>query len=93
MRVVHWVMSGLMSLETMKKATTVSCVVVGRCGEKGGCFFDFHMWVCGSWGDGKKRSFAMMRVGWLRKSRSILPLARALVVVDVELGTRPWGWR
>ena len=33
------VMSGVMSLETMKKSTIVSCVVVGRCGEKGGCFF------------------------------------------------------
>jgi len=46
-----------------------------------------------SWGDGKKRSFVMMRVWWLSKSRSILPLPRALVVVDVELGTRSWSWR
>ena len=84
-------MSGVMSLETMEKSIIVSCVVVGRCGQKGGCFFKFS--YVESWGDGKKRSFAMMRVWWLRKSRSILPLAQALVVVDVELGTRPWGWR
>ena len=59
-------------------------------GEGGMVFFLAYV---ESWGNGKKRSFAMMRVWWLRKSRSILPQARALVVVDVELGTRPWGWR
>ena len=39
----------------------------------------------GSLEEVRKRSIAMMRVWWLRKSSSIAPLARAWVVVDVEL--------
>ena len=57
---VHWVMSGVMILETMKWSTIVSWLVVGRCGERGGCIFLFS--YEGSLEEGRKRSFAMMRV-------------------------------
>ena len=42
---VHWVMSGVMSLETMKYPTIVSYIVVWRWEEKRGVFF--FIFVCG----------------------------------------------